>query len=128
MKTNSILQGISMLSLAALLTSSVLAQPRSANSSARNESVRIYDSRNRTVISNADSRTQVLTYTRGGRRMTELRIQQPSTQRFEFNPGYRASESAMRNERRTTPVPETDLQVDEATGNVGPITLFSIPF
>jgi hypothetical protein len=59
--------------------------------------------------------------------VTELRIQQPSTQRFEFNPGYRASESVMRNERPTTPIPETDLQVDEATGNVGPITLFSFP-
>jgi hypothetical protein len=59
----------------------------------------------------------------------ELRpIQQPSTQRFEFNPGYRATESVMRNERPTTPTPETDLQVDPATGNLGPITLFSIPF
>jgi hypothetical protein len=125
MKTNSVLQVVCTLSLAALLTSSVLAQPRSP---ARNESVRIYDSRNRTVITNADSRTQVLTYTRGGRRVIEVRQIQPSTQRFEFNPGYRASESVMRNERPTTTTPETDLQMDPATGNVGPITLFSIPF
>jgi hypothetical protein len=34
----------------------------------------------------------------------------------------------MRNERPTTPTPETDLRMDPATGNVGPITLFSIPF
>ena len=125
MKTNSVLQVVCTLSLAALLTSSVLAQSRS---SARDESVRIYESRNRTVITNADSRTQTLTYTQGGRRVIEPRQIQPSTQRFEFYPGYRASGSVMRNERPTTPTPETDLQVDPATGNVGPITLFSIPF
>lgn len=34
----------------------------------------------------------------------------------------------MRGVPPTTPMPETDLRVDEATGNVGPITLFSIPF
>jgi len=126
MKTNSVLQVVCTLSLAVLSTSSVLAQPRR---SARNESARIYESPNRTVISNADSRTQFLTYTRSGRRVIEVRQpQQPSTQGFEFNPGYRASESVMRNERPATPTPETDLQTDPATGNVGPITLFSIPF
>jgi hypothetical protein len=34
----------------------------------------------------------------------------------------------MRHVRPTAPTPEIDLHVDEPTGNVGPITLFSIPF
>lgn len=124
MNTNSILQAVSALSLAALLTSNALAQRPSARSSAR-----IYESGNQTVITNADSSTQLLTYTQGGRRVTELRrIEQPSTQRFEFNPGSRARDSIMQGVRPAIPMPETDLQVDEATGNVGPITLFSIPF
>lgn len=128
MKTNSILQVVSALSLAALLTSNALAQPRSARSSARNESARIYDSPNGTVITNAVSRTQFLTYTQGGRRVTEIREIEPFPQRFEFNPGYRARDSIMRGVPPTTPMPETDLHVDQTTGNVGPITLFSIPF
>lgn len=125
MKTNSILQIVSaVVSLAALLTSNAFAQPPAA----RTRAARIYDSGNRTVITNADSRTQVLTYTQGGRRVTELRQIEPSTQRFEFNPGSRARDSIMRGVHLPTPMPDSDVQVDERTGNAGPIVLFSIPF
>jgi len=127
MKMNSVAKVAFTSSLAAcLLPVSSMAQPPSANSAGRNESVHIYSSRSRTVISNAEPGTGVLTYTRGGRQVIENRQSPP--RRVEFNPGYRASPSAVQNEFPAAQTPGPDQQVDPVTGNVGPVTLLSIPF
>ena len=128
MKTNSLAKVVVTFSLATyLLVASSLAQPRSGNSSAsRGETVHIYSSGNRAVISNVDPRIRASTYTRTGRQVIETRQSPPRG--VEFNPGYRASQSATRNEFPTAQTPDPDQQVDPLTGNVVPVTLLSIPF
>ena len=128
MKTNSLAKVVVTFSLATyLLVASSLAQPRSGNSSAsRGETVHIYSSGNRAVISNVDPRIRASNYTREGRPVIETRQSPPRG--VEFNPGYRASQSATRNEFPTAQTPDPDQQVDPLTGNVVPVTLLSIPF
>jgi hypothetical protein len=130
MKTNSLLHSISTLSLAALLTSNVLAGPGPVGSSAKTEPERIYDLATRNFIANPayHEPAPMRQVTRpAGRAAEPRRVYNIGTRNFEPNPSYHDSAPMKRAAFSTKPETEPDRIFDAETGNFEPNPFFAYP-